>query len=363
MRTLSNCAIILFLYLNSIVSLSQNVPASLIINGEPQKRHTNQANFSNGDCDIIDSLPSLSGIPLGIAWDGQYLWHSGRGINGAVNDLYQMDTLGNIISFINYLPDYLAGLEFYDGYLWGVNEQSAKLYKIRTLDSTFVTYPLPSLRLSDPNDWGVTIGGGFIWISEYGIDGGSISALYKLDPVSATPIDTIFVNGIIMGIKWKDGLIFGTDNAYQKLVAIDPSNGTIIQTIDWCIHKPYDLTIDDDKIWNVSAPIIDGGSQLIYKIHSDFLSITSIKPDKQNINQFISICPNPANNEFTVTLLKNINTVGMVLEIVNAEGKMVKTQAINNSVTKINLTDLNNGLYIIRLISKDEILIKKLLKE
>jgi len=363
MRTLSNCAIILFLYLNNIVSLSQNVPASLIINGEPQKRHTNQANFSSGDCDIIDSLPSQSGIPLGIAWDGQYLWHSGLGINGALNDLYQMDTLGNIISSINYLPDCLAGLEFYNGYLWGVEEQSPKLYKIHTLDSTFVTYPLPSLSLNDPNDWGVTIGGGFIWISEYEIDAGSISAIYKLDPISATPIDTIFVNGNIMGIKWKDGLIFGTDNNSQKLDAINPSNGTIIQSINWCIHKPYDLTIDGDKIWNVSASIIYGGSQLIYKIHSDFLLITLIQPGKQNNNQFVSIYPNPANDELTVTLLKNINTEGMVFEIVNAEGKIVRNQAINNSVTKINLTDLNKGFYIIRLISKDEILINKLLKK
>jgi hypothetical protein len=359
MRTLSICAIILFLYLNNIVSLSQNVPERLIINGEPQERNTNQANFSRGDCDVIDSLSSPSVIPLGIAWDGQYLWYSGWG----VHDIYQMDTLGNLISLINYLPDYLAGLEFYNGYLWGVDEQSATLYKIHTLDSTFVTYPVPSLSLYDPNDWGVTIGGGFIWICEYGINGGSISALYKLDPVSAAPIDTIFVNGIILGIKWKDGLIFGTDNSYQKLAAIDPSNGTIIQMINWCISKPYDLTIDDDKIWNVSGPIFNGGSQLIYKIHSDILLLTSTNPGKQNNNQSVSICPNPANNELTVTLLKNINTEGMVLEIVNTEGKMVKNQAINNSVTKINLTNLNNGLYIMRLISKDEILIKKLIKE
>jgi hypothetical protein len=363
MRTLCNCTIILFLFLNNIVSLSQNVPPNLIINGEPQKRHTDQAPFSSGDCDIIDSLPSLSGIPLGIAWDGLYLWHSGRGINGAVNDLYQMDSLGNIKSSINYLPDYLAGLEFYNGYLWGVNEQSAKLYKIHTLDSTFVTYPLPSLSLNDPNDWGVTIGGGFIWISEYGLDAGSISALYKLDPVSATPIDTIFVNGNIMGIKWKDGLIFGTDNALQKLAAINPSNGTVLQAINWCIHKPLDLTIEGNSIWNVSAPIIYGGSQLIFKIHSDLLSITSIKPGKHNNNQLVSIYPNPANDELTITLLKNINTEGMVFEIVNAEGKMVKNQAINNSVTKINVADLISGLYIIRLISKDGIFINKLLKE
>lgn len=81
-----------------------------------------------------------------------------------------------------------------------------------------------------------------------------------------------------------------------------------------------------------------------------------------NQNNTISIYPNPTNGIFTI---KNNFFEGNSLEVFNLLGEKIIDQKINNSQTKIDLSDFSNGMYWVKLISKEKEIIyqTKIVKE
>jgi hypothetical protein len=61
------------------------------------------------------------------------------------------------------------------------------------------------------------------------------------------------------------------------------------------------------------------------------------------------IFPNPANNFITITS-KELNQISQVL-LIDINGKLFKT--INNQFNNINISDLNSGVYFVKIISKE----------
>lgn len=71
-----------------------------------------------------------------------------------------------------------------------------------------------------------------------------------------------------------------------------------------------------------------------------------------------NVYPNPAREYVKVTSNNNIDE----LSIFSTDGKMVYSQNVNQTETTIDLTGFNNGVYIIRMISNDEIVVKRIVK-
>jgi len=322
------------------------------IDGEPQISTVKDNHPDKGMCDTVFSFSAPTDNPLGIAWDGEYFWHS----NANNNNLYKLDTLGNLIDSIM-LPDHLGGLEFDGTNLLGVNEQGSSYYKINTYDGTYTDYNLPTFSPWDPNLWGITYGGGNIWVCEYNAGYDTVSRLFMIDPVTNNVLDTVCVKSNILSIQWIGNLIYGINKGAQKVFKINPSNGVLIDSSDWCIPQPFDLTIMNDYLWNVSGAIMYGGNQKVYKLHSDFVIMTSINENENSKEVLLNIFPNPASNTININGFPN-NTLAEVFDI---SGKLLLSQSIN--IHQIDISSLAKGLYFIKLSTGDNNIVRKFIKE
>lgn len=72
--------------------------------------------------------------------------------------------------------------------------------------------------------------------------------------------------------------------------------------------------------------------------------------EETNINDSFSIYPNPANNEFVIRLDKISKLAYAVIDIT---GKEVISGSINETTTRINTSNLADGLYVCRVFSTD----------
>jgi hypothetical protein len=76
-------------------------------------------------------------------------------------------------------------------------------------------------------------------------------------------------------------------------------------------------------------------------------------------NEKVSISPNPILNIATINTLKNIDN----LEVLDIQGKVIKSISGFGNKINLDLSDLNNGLYMIKLTSVNESIIMKVVKE
>jgi hypothetical protein len=77
----------------------------------------------------------------------------------------------------------------------------------------------------------------------------------------------------------------------------------------------------------------------------------------------ISVYPNPNNGILNIALTEDL-TQNTTLEIYDAPGKLVVKQVLTNQLNTINLTDLNNGMYIFKLLNNNNtVKIGKLIKQ
>ena len=77
------------------------------------------------------------------------------------------------------------------------------------------------------------------------------------------------------------------------------------------------------------------------------------------INQSFSIVPNPAKDNIKITAENDFNQV----EIVNFLGQIVLSQTNNGNISNVNVSNLSNGVYFIRIISNQATSIQKFVKQ
>lgn len=106
--------------------------------------------------------------------------------------------------------------------------------------------------------------------------------------------------------------------------------------------------------FDFNAPVIT--NRFDSEFVEDALSVSEV--DLSGFNMF----PNPA-NEIVIIKLNNISEA--TLSIIDIQGKRIKEQHIENNQTQleINISDLQAGLYFVKLNAKDKSITKKLIKE
>jgi hypothetical protein len=81
-----------------------------------------------------------------------------------------------------------------------------------------------------------------------------------------------------------------------------------------------------------------------------------------NENAGFKVYPNPSEGRFIVQF-RGIANVSQV-EVMSLDGRVIKSfQNPDKSEMHINLTDYNNGVYILKVIEKDRIITKKIVKQ
>jgi hypothetical protein len=79
-------------------------------------------------------------------------------------------------------------------------------------------------------------------------------------------------------------------------------------------------------------------------------------------NNTISFYPNPANDFMTISLAAE-PTESTTIYIINALGEIVLTENAMSSNTTINTSNLTNGIYFIKVETKNDSAIKKFIKQ
>lgn len=78
-------------------------------------------------------------------------------------------------------------------------------------------------------------------------------------------------------------------------------------------------------------------------------------------NEDITMFPNPARNTITVEFSHDAEAYNC-LELLTSNGKLIRKIEINSNRIEIDIKELNNGIYFIRLTDNEKIILKRILK-
>jgi hypothetical protein len=134
-----------------------------------------------------------------------------------------------------------------------------------------------------------------------------------------------------------------------------PSALTVTQTQNTNVFKAYDCSVDvsslSDGYYYVTITATDNGtpsrsSTSTVVIHLNG-STTGIR--EQKANEVLSIYPNPANTYITVKGNENMQRVA----VVDILGNVLVQENVQSTLHTVNLSDLSNGIYFVRVTGKD----------
>lgn len=126
-------------------------------------------------------------------------------------------------------------------------------------------------------------------------------------------------------------------------------------------YEYYDFTVSNLPIFSYSTlwvgPI--GGTPkvnytLVLSRDNETASVNS-----ENPLEAANVYPNPANNQVNIDLPEGVQN-GMV-QIIDATGRIVVTKATNNGVVNMNVTNLNQGAYFVKIFSTNASITKSLI--
>jgi len=109
-------------------------------------------------------------------------------------------------------------------------------------------------------------------------------------------------------------------------------------------------------IWSVTAICTDDSES---EPISETLTALICDGVKENEKVRLNIVPNPASNEITISSENNFNSI----EVVNFLGQTVISESVYNNSVLINVSNLNKGLYLVRITSENGTSVGKFVKE
>ena len=143
-----------------------------------------------------------------------------------------------------------------------------------------------------------------------------------------------------------------TQPAPGQLYNIYRDGAMVKEKHDATTYTDTDLNAGEEYTWSVTV--------VCEAIESDPVT----KTDKcEGINDLglstFTIAPNPALNEVVIKAGVVFNTI----EVVNFLGQTVISKVVNNSSVKLDVSNLNNGVYFVRLVSENGTSVKKFVKQ
>lgn len=214
------------------------------------------------------------------------------------------------------------------GVTWTVQNKSNNKWDTKTLRSIFFIDNNIGFSVGDSGTILKTIDGGANWI-------GQISGTYNnLFSICVLNSNTCYIVG-------RDGIILKTiDGGLNWLIQNSPTTKKLNSVFFPDIHTGYAV----------------GDSGTILKI-SNANAIENLP----NNNSFIYIYPNPTNDLITIehTFIAN----NALIKIYNIHGQLLIEKLMQPYKTTIDISFLDKGVYIVRVIGVDKNVVKKIIKE
>lgn len=162
----------------------------------------------------------------------------------------------------------------------------------------------------------------------------SLTGYYKFAPQNG---DTMFINV----------LLFNNGSFV--------SNGEFSTTSSASNWTPFNIPLSDYTNADSGSIIISAyyatgfnaiphGNSVLYVDNLNFDNLISTISEKKPNNHLINLYPNPASDVLTFDLFNY--TSALTLNIYSLDGILVKSETIKQNQRKINIEDLNNGIYV-----------------
>lgn len=177
---------------------------------------------------------------------------------------------------------------------------------------------------------------------------------------TATPFaysNNTYTNGACGNTSWTET---GTGSDKKFIM----SSGSYILQPGAVDHFEYAYITAFDSITNNPLAKLDAAVQNLHSIYNSTLNqclTTGIK--KQDVNSAnLNISPNPTNGVLTISL--NKPTTQVTIEVIDALGKVLMSENHKEfKTTTIHVSDLSSGIYFLKIISGENTITKKFIKE
>lgn len=197
----------------------------------------------------------------------------------------------------------------------------------------------------------VNIGGGAA-----GSEGGILYLLFfKPCDFNMTPGNNFYANGNTLFTNWNHGTQTVTgeltfEQCTTKAFETDAASITFNPLDGRCICK------DETAILNVST---ENSFAYTNSCYSNFqLSVSEFSNDSN-----ILVFPNPATNELNLELNGNIPNLNSSLSIYSIDGRFIKSSSIETSISKIDISSISSGIYLLKINLNEDFIVKKFVKK
>ena len=199
------------------------------------------------------------------------------------------------------------------------------------------------------NSLGYAVGDGFNILKT--TDGGAVWNTYD-EEISENKRSIFFINDDTGYIAI--GNVFGYDlETYKILKTTDSGNNwiEILSGVNTYLKSIYFINSD--------VGFAVGGHGAIFKTSTG--GVIPINQELSDSNNFFLVYPNPVKDKLTIETLKV--TQESYFSIYNIRGKELISNQIKNNKTQIDINKLNRGVYLLYLTNKNNIEVRKIIKE
>lgn len=208
---------------------------------------------------ILDQWPTPSGTPIDLAWDGEFLWSVDLG----TSTIYKHDPDDGTVLASFAAPDTQPlGLTYDGSHLWvSCRGTSQKIYRITTTGSVVSSFDAPGTGSNRVR--GLAWDGAHLWMGDIVND-----VVYRIDPSDGSVLDTIdFPEGSIGGLTWDGKYLWATNDSPDRLYRlVDPGNETW-ESFPAPSEQPIGLAFDGTHLWNS-----DLTDDVVYKLDMESMS-------------------------------------------------------------------------------------------
>lgn len=183
---------------------------------------------------------------------------------------------------------------------------------------------------------------GFVGGGDFNTGGGSI---FKTNDGGSTwqTLNTLFYTSVMVFTTSQTCYAIGGDSTMNVKNIIKTTDAGVNWASD--LTAAYNLNNIAFPTTNIGYAVGDGGK--ILKMGSGGVGVKENEMEKQ-----LSIYPNPASDIITLNI-NNGNKKELILNIYNVIGDLIRSELLKQNPQKINIGDLNNGVYLIEIKSKE----------
>ncbi|OGC76992.1 MAG: hypothetical protein A2145_03620 [candidate division Zixibacteria bacterium RBG_16_40_9] len=208
----------------------------------------------------------------GLTWDGQSLWSASISENGSV--VYQVDTLGKILSSFNFPYGIVSGLTWDGNYLWIGEALTPNLYKYSKNGEELI-----KLITSLGDVAGLAWDGTYLWvidrenltINQLSSEGGILKS-FSIETYDGNP----------SGLTWNGFSLWLCESFNNQIIQLS-SEGDFISSFTGPGTNATEIEWDGKNFW-ISDIVTDRIYQVQFKVAADTaVAKIAFAPDKWNI--------------------------------------------------------------------------------